>query len=115
MSNIKWIWWVTGLMIIAIAGIVWMQINWIRENIRVVENQFDTEVFSTLNSVKQDLEEVVFGKDRRAELITILGQTRIQDSTVTKWSDLFNDAELNKAELRVRFELTEVAVSDEEP
>lgn len=96
MSNIKWIWWVAGLMIIAITGIVWMQVNWIRENIKVVENQFDTEVFSTLTSVKQEIEDKVYGKDRRPQLNTILGQRHIQDSTVTKWSDLFSDAELNE-------------------
>src|SRR5680860_56236 len=96
MSNIKWIWWVFGLMIIAIAGIVWMQINWITENIRVVENQFDTEVFSALTNVKQDLEEDIFGKDRRPELSSILGHRRVEDSTVTKWSDLFSDAELQQ-------------------
>ena len=95
MSNIKWIWWVTGLMIIAIAGIVWMQINWIRENIRVVENQFDTEVFSALNSVRNDVEEQIFGKDQRPQLGSILGHRRVQDSTVTKWSDLFSQAELD--------------------
>ncbi len=96
MSNIKWIWWVAGLMIIAITGIVWMQVNWIRENIRVVEDQFDTEVFSALNSVKQEVEEKVYGNDRRPQLSSILGHQRLQDSTVTKWSDLFSDAELNK-------------------
>ncbi|MBY5956970.1 HAMP domain-containing histidine kinase [Membranicola marinus] len=96
MSNIKWIWWVAGLMIIAIAGIVWMQVNWIRENIKVVEDQFDTEVYSALNSVKQEIEDRFYGNDRRPQLSHILGQRHLQDSTVTKWSDLFSEAELDQ-------------------
>ncbi|WP_236980871.1 sensor histidine kinase [Membranihabitans maritimus] len=55
-KNIKWIWWVVGLMVVAIAGIVWMQVNWIRENIKVVEDQFDTEVYSALNNVINEIE-----------------------------------------------------------
>jgi len=96
MSNIKWIWWVTGLMIVAIAGIVWMQINWIKENIRVVENQFDTEVFSTLNNVRQEIEGTAWRTDRRPELSNIMGQGRVPDSSVIKWSELFSDAELKE-------------------
>lgn len=95
MSNIKWIWWVAGLMIIAITGIVLMQVNWIKENIKVVEDQFDTEVFSVLNSVKQEIEGKVYDNDRRPQLSTILGDRYQKDSTVTKWSDLFTDEELN--------------------
>lgn len=94
MSNIKWIWGVFTLMVVAIAGIVWMQINWIRENIRVVENQFDTEVFSALNSVIQDIEKNALGKDHSPELQSIIGPHRILDSTINTWSDLFTDEEL---------------------
>lgn len=96
MSNIKWIWWVAGLMIIAIAGIVWMQINWIRENIRVVEDQFDTEVFSVLNSVKQEIEEDVFHYDLGPEGEVFLGPLRTSDSTTARWTDLFSETELNQ-------------------
>ncbi len=96
MSNIKWIWWVAGLMIIAIAGIVWMQINWIRENIRVVEDQFDTEVFSVLNSVKQEIEEDAFHYDLGPEGEVFLGPLRTSDSTTTRWTDLFSETELNQ-------------------
>lgn len=97
MSNIKWIWWVVGLMIIAIAGIVWMQINWIQENIRVVEDQFDTEIFSALNSVRQEIEEDVYNFDFQSPAgDDILGPLRMADSTTTKWSDLFTSSELDE-------------------
>ncbi len=119
MSNIKWIWWVTGLMSIAIAGIVWMQVNWIKENIRVVENQFDTEVFSALNSVRQEIEKDSRGTDRRPELGIIFGHDRMPDSAVTKWSELFSDAELkeiseSKIDLVKLKELIESAVINQQ-
>lgn len=95
MSNIKWIWLVVGLMIIAIAGIVWMQINWIQENIKVVEDQFDTEVFSALNSVTQEIEEAIYNYDMHSDGQVYLGPIRISDSTNTKWTDLFTENELD--------------------
>src|SRR5690606_20794329 len=96
MSNIKWIWWVAGLMIIAIAGIVWMQISWIRENIRVVEDQFDTEVFSALNSVKQEIEEGLYNYDLREDGTVFLGPVRVSDSISTRWTDLFSNTQLDE-------------------
>ncbi len=96
MSNIKWIWWVAGLMIIAIAGIVWMQISWIRENIRVVEDQFDTEVFSALNSVKQEIEEGVYNYDLREDGTISLGPVSVSDSISTRWTDLFSNTQLDE-------------------
>lgn len=97
MSNIRWIWWVTGLMIIALAGIVWMQVNWIKETIRVVEDQFDTEIFSALNSVRQEIERDVYDFNLESqEDGDVLGPLRSTDSATTRWSDLFTSSELDE-------------------
>ena len=96
MSSIKWIWWVVGLMVFAIAGIVWMQVSWIKENIRVVEDQFDKEVYSALNRVITDMEEEQGGLGSPSELKDVLGEGRTLDTLITTWSDLFTAEELDE-------------------
>lgn len=96
MSNLKWIWWIVGLMVISITGIVWMQVNWIRDNIRVVEDQFDKEIFSFLNNVAHEIEEKRSPFPVAPGLQSILGDDYLVDTSVATWTDLFTEEELNQ-------------------
>src|SRR5699024_10989660 len=83
-------------MVISITGIVWMQVNWIRDNIRVVEDQFDKEIFSFLNNVAHEIEEKRSPFSVAPGLQSILGDDYLVDTTVTTWADLFTEEELTQ-------------------
>lgn len=96
MSNLKWIWWIVGLMVISITGIVWMQVNWIRDNIRVVEDQFDTEIFSFLNNVVHEIEQKQSAFTDPSDIQNIFGDEDSKDTTFSLWTDLFTEEEITQ-------------------
>lgn len=89
-KTIKWIWWVVGLMVLSIAGIIWVQVNWIKENIKVVEDQFDTEIFFTLNNVASEIENLSGGFDMMPKLKTHLEK----DSSywIENWDSIISES-----------------------
>lgn len=50
------LWWIIGLMSVALLGVIVMQAYWINQSIRLSEEQFDKNVFMSLNSVVSKLE-----------------------------------------------------------
>lgn len=54
--NKKAIWVIIGLMTVALIGIVWLQMNWINEAIKLKEEEFNVGVLAALNRVSEKLE-----------------------------------------------------------
>lgn len=50
------LWWIIGLMSVALLGVVVMQAYWINQSIKLSEEQFNKNVYSALNSVVSKLE-----------------------------------------------------------
>ena len=50
------LWWIIGLMSIALLGVVVMQAYWINQSIKLSEEQFDKNVYAALSSVVSKLE-----------------------------------------------------------
>ena len=54
--NKKAIWLIIGLMSAALLGIVWLQMNWIRDSIQTIEQKFEKDVYEALQGVVGRLE-----------------------------------------------------------
>ncbi|GAA5224854.1 HAMP domain-containing sensor histidine kinase [Membranihabitans marinus] len=80
-------------MAVAIAGIVWMQVKWIKENIKVVENQFDIEVFQSLISVINEVENLEGGFDMIPELKGLL--TSDSSLQIENWQSILSESDLS--------------------
>lgn len=50
------LWWIIGLMSVALLGVIVMQAYWINQSIKLSEEQFNKNVFMSLNSVVSKLE-----------------------------------------------------------
>ncbi len=50
------LWWIIGLMSVALLGVIVMQAYWINQSIKLSEEQFNKNVFMSLNAVVSKLE-----------------------------------------------------------